>query len=181
MTPALPIRDPAGLLVQIAELEPLCVDPFVRRAVARGDPFRVYRSLWWAWRTGRLRAHRATLRALLRSRRAFARPVREGEMSLGSIDGVGIGLVGRAEREEDGTLIKTRVLELAGIPLFPLGAHLVSVREEYGELREAVYYARVPLGTGWWLWRSLWTGLAAAALAGTAWSALETVLRSEGS
>lgn len=182
MTPALRINDPAGLLAQIAELEPLCVDPLVRRAVARGDPFQVYRSLWWAWVTGRLGAHRATLRALLRSRRAFAKPLRgEGDMSLGSVDGVGIGLVGRAEKDDDGTLIKTRVLELAGIPLFPLGAHLVSVREDYGDLVQATYYARVPLGTGWWLWRRFWTWLAALVLIASVWGGLERYLGSAGS
>lgn len=177
---AAPVHDPAGLLVQIAELEPLCTDPLVRRAVASGDPFKVYRSLWWARVTLRLRAQRQTVRALLRTRRAFAKPEKEGNYGLGSVDGVGVGLVGRDERDDDGTHIKTRVMEFLGIPVFPLSAHVVSVRQEYGELVKVWIYARVPLGTGWWLWRSLWAGLAAAAVAASAWSALQAWLRSSG-
>jgi hypothetical protein len=166
------LHDPAGLLAHIAELEPLCADPLVRRAVASGDPFRVYRALWWARATFRLRAHRATLRALLRTRRAFAKPVKAGHLSLGMVGGVGIDLVGRAEREDDGTLIKTRALELAGIPLFPLGAYLVRTQTRFGELVSATYYARVPLGTGWFLWRRLWTTFLAAVVITWAWTAV---------
>jgi hypothetical protein len=175
------VHDPAGLIAQVAELEPLCADPLVRHAVASGDPFKVYRSLWWARATFRLRAHRDTLRALLRSRRVFAKPEKEGNYGLGSTDGLGVGLVGRDERDDDGTLIKTRVMEFLGIPVFPLSAHVVSVRQEFGEIVKVWFYARVPLGTGWWLWRCLWTGLAAAAVAASAWSALEAWLRSSGS
>lgn len=177
MARAAHIRDPAGLLARIAELEPLCTDLFVRRAVASGDPFRVYRALWWARATFRLRAHRETLRTLLRTRRAFAKPTKDGDLALGTLNGVGNGLVGRAEKEEDGTHIKTRVVELAGFPLFPLGAHLVSVREEFGEIVEATFHARVPLGTGWWLWRTLWTVIAAAVMLASARSAVEVVRR----
>ncbi len=46
-TPA-PPGDPADLLQRIPELEPLCADRWVRRAVASGNPLKVYRALFWA-------------------------------------------------------------------------------------------------------------------------------------
>src|SRR3712207_9192433 len=93
------IQDPAGLLQRIPELKSLCEDPRVRRAVERGDPFRVYRALFMARWLGRLRSQRELLNALLRQRRLFARPLKSSP-SLGTVNGFGMTLLGKARSEE---------------------------------------------------------------------------------
>ncbi len=147
-----PPSDPAGLLERIPELEPLCADRWVRRAVASGDPLRVYRALFWARLTGRLRRHRGSVSRLLRTRRAFWRPLR-GQLFLGTWNGMGASFVGKAEREEDGTKIATHALELLlGLPLFPLGAYVVTELPSSGTDDLWRIHARVPLGPFAWAW-----------------------------
>jgi hypothetical protein len=147
-----PVRDLAGLLQRIAELEPLCADPRVRRAVATGNPFKVYRALFWARLLRRLPQHRRTLDVLLANRRAFARPL-GGKLWLGTVNSFGASLVGSAEAEPDGTHIATHAVVIAfAVPLFPLGAYVVAGGERNGLSSSWRIFARVPLGTVPWLW-----------------------------
>ncbi len=166
------IRDPAGLLTRIQELEPLCSDPGIRRAVEKGDPFKVYRAIWWARRTGKLVAHRRTLDALLESRRAFAKPLK-GKLFLGTFNGFGATLLGSAEQEPDGTRIATHhAVGLFVIPLFPLGAYVVAGGERKGLSTSWNIFARVPLGAFTWIWSR---AAALAVVAAVAWAGATAV------
>jgi tetratricopeptide (TPR) repeat protein len=148
------IQDPGGLLQRIPELKPLCEDAGVRRAVERGDPFRLYRALFWARWMGRLRSHRELIEALLSRRRLFARPLR-GNISLGRVNGFGMTLLGAAEPDpEDGTSIATHCfVALFIIPLLPLGAYVVRPAEGSDALNRGwTLFAQVPLGLFPWLY-----------------------------
>lgn len=165
------IQDPAGLLQRIPELKPLCEDPAVRRAVERGDPFRLYRTLRWARWMGRLRSHREVINALLRHRRLFARPLKRSP-TLGTLNGFGASLIGSAEKDEqDGTCIATHcIVALFAIPLVPLGAYVVLPGPGSGTFNRAwTIFARVPLGPLPWLWsRALALGVMALVVLGAA-------------
>ncbi|MBN1203506.1 MAG: hypothetical protein JXB05_01095 [Myxococcaceae bacterium] len=158
------IQDPAGLLHRIPELQPLCEDTSVRRAVERGDPFRLYRALFWARWMGRLRSHRELIDALLSRRRLFARPLTSSP-SLGRVNGFGMTLLGSAEPDpEDGTSIATHCfVALFFIPLLPLGAYVVRPTEESNALNRGwTLFAQVPLGVLPWLYsRALALGVLA--------------------
>ena len=71
-------RPSPDVLERIPELRALCADRAVAKAVASGDPIRIYRALAWARLMGRLGAHREVADDLLRHRYRFARPVPEG-------------------------------------------------------------------------------------------------------
>jgi hypothetical protein len=165
------IQDPAGLLQRVPELRPLCEDPGVRRAVERGDPFRLYRALRWARWLGRLRSQRELIDALLRQRRLFALPLKSNPW-LGTVNGFGASLLGSAERDEqDGTHIATHyVVALFAIPLLPLGAYVVRRGEGSGAFnRSWAFFARVPMGPLPWLWsRALALGVMALVVLGAA-------------
>lgn len=165
------IQDPAGLLQRIPELKPLCEDPAVRRAVERGDPFRLYRTLRWARWLGKMRSHREVIDTLLRHRRLFARPLKSNPM-LGTLNGFGASLIGSAEKDEqDGTCISTHcVVALFAIPLVPLGAYVVLPGPSSGAFnRSWTLFARVPLGPLPWLWsRALALGVMALVVLGAA-------------
>lgn len=161
------IQDPGGLLGRIPELEPLCQDPGVRRAVEKGEPFAVYRALWWARLTGRLRDQREALGLLLRSRRAFARPL-QGKLFLGTFNGFGATLLGSSEADPDGSSVATHwIVALFALPLFPLGAYVVSGGDRKGLSTSWIVYARVPLGVGAWAWSR---GVALAVALTVAWA-----------
>jgi hypothetical protein len=163
------IQDPAGLVQRIPELRPLCEDPGVLRAVERGDPFGLYRALFWARWLGRLRSHRELINALLRERRLFARPIK-GSIWLGTVNGFGASLLGDSERDpHDGTHIATHcIVALFAIPLLPLGAYVVRPTEDSHALRRGwTVFARVPMGPLPWLWsRALALGVIALVLLG---------------
>ncbi|MCY1018345.1 hypothetical protein [Pyxidicoccus sp. MSG2] len=149
------IEDPSGLLQRIPELRALCEDAKVRRAVERGDPFKVYRALMWARWLGRLRSHREVLDTLLRRRRLFARPLKGKSLFLGTLNGFGATMLGDAEPDpHDGTSIATHALvALFVLPLLPLGAYVVRPGEGSGPMsRSWTFFARVPLGTLPWMW-----------------------------
>lgn len=149
------IEDPSGLLQRIPELRALCEDAKVRRAVERGDPFKVYRTLMWARWLGRLRSHREVLDTLLRRRRLFARPLKGNSLFLGTLNGFGATLLGGAEPDpDDGTSIATHALvALFMIPLLPLGAYVVRPSDSNNPMSRAwTFFARVPLGTLPWLY-----------------------------
>ncbi|WP_342376195.1 hypothetical protein NVS55_33700 [Myxococcus stipitatus] len=151
------IRDPADFLQRMPELRALCEDVRVRRAVERGDPFKLYRTLKWARWMGRLRSHRQALDTLLKQRRLFARPLKEG-----GIRGVGHGvfgtlMLGKVEPDAvDGTVITTHwVIAFFMFPVFPLGAYVGQAGAGDFARRPWRIFARVPLGT----WPALWSRL----------------------
>src|SRR5215469_13256599 len=113
------IRDPAGLLQRISELEPLCEEPRIRRAVETGNPFKVYRALVIARLLRRAPAQRATLDLLLRHRRLFARPIGRTPW-LATYNGFGATFLGNAEKDADGSYVTGHYLvAFLAIPLFP--------------------------------------------------------------
>lgn len=158
------IQDPAGLLERIPELAALCEETRIRKAVERGDPFKVYRALVRAKWTGKLKAHRPTLDALIGNRRLFARPT-NGKLALGTVNSVGVSLVGADEPDPaDSTSIATHALVvLFRVPVFPLGAYVV----QSSGARTWRIFARVPLGALGWLY-SRGVALALLAAAGVA-------------
>jgi hypothetical protein len=149
------LQDPAGLLNRVPELESLTGDPKVRTAIESGDPFKVYRALFWARLMGRLTSQRETLSGLLRNRRLFAKPIK-GSPWLGTINGFGATFLGQSELEPDGTHVATHaVVAFFVVPLLPLAAYLVR-KEQSGVLRSSWrIFARVPMGPVPWLWGRL--------------------------
>ncbi|HKC61883.1 MAG TPA: hypothetical protein VKB92_17475 [Myxococcales bacterium] len=149
------VQDPAGILNRVPELESLTGDPKVRTAIESGDPFKVYRALFWARLMGRLTSQRETLSALLRNRRLFAKPIK-GSPWLGTINGFGATILGQSELEPDGTHVATHAMVVFFVvPLLPLGAYLVR-KEQSGVLRSSWrIFARVPMGPVPWLWGRL--------------------------
>jgi len=149
------VSDPASLLQRVPELELLASDRHIARAIASGDPFKVFRALMLARLLRRLPAHAALLRELTRQRRLFARPLK-GMPSLGSINSVGFGFIGESEPDDDGSHIALHALVvLFKVPVIPLGAYVVKATGE----RSWQVYARAPLGLPGWLYTR---GLAAA-------------------
>ncbi len=143
------IQDPLSLLERAPELVPLCDDTKIRRAIEQGNPFKLYRALFWARLGGRHKPHRETLRTLLANRRLFALPLKRMPW-LATVNSFGGGFVGSAESDlQDGTYITTHaVVALFKVPLFPLGAYVVRP----GDGRTWQIFARVPLGPIAWLW-----------------------------
>jgi hypothetical protein len=149
------ISDPAQLLRRVPELDALTGDPKIRRAIESGDPFKVFRALMLARLLRRLPAHKDLLKELTGERRLFAKPLK-GTPSLGSINSVGFGFIGKAEQDGDGSHIALHAfVVLFVIPLVPLGAYVVRSTGT----RQWQIYARAPLGIPGWLYTR---GLAAA-------------------
>jgi tetratricopeptide (TPR) repeat protein len=146
-----PARDPSGILGRVPELEALCTSPSVRRAIERGDPFAVYRALFWGrifFRFGR--EQRATLEMLLANRRLFWKPS-TGAPWLFSYNGIGTTVYGQDEVGEDRAYVITHFIVFVFIPIYPLAAFLVA---DAGHNRWQ-FFARVPLGTFTYLWNRL--------------------------
>jgi hypothetical protein len=141
------ISDPAQLLQRIPELGAFTDDPRIRRAIESGDPFKVFRALMLARLLRRLPAHKKLLKELTGQRRLFAKALK-GNPSLGSINSVGFGFIGKAEQESDGSHIALHAF-------VPLGAYVVRSTGN----RSWQIYARAPLGIPGWLYTR---GLAAA-------------------
>jgi tetratricopeptide (TPR) repeat protein len=119
------VTDPAGLIARIPELEVLAEDPRVRRAIERGDPHGLYRVLFWANLTGRMRKHRETIRMLLARRRLFLAPLKSAPR-LFTYNGVGMTVYGTAEPDHnDGTYITTHYVVFLFFPVVPLRQFLV--------------------------------------------------------
>lgn len=155
------ISDPAELLQRIPELEPLAADPSIRKAIATGDAFKVYRALFWAKWLRRLPQHRSGLDHLLGQRRLFAKPLK-GTPALGSLNSIGFGFVGESERDSDGTHVALHAfVALFVLPLLPLGSYLVQKVGSGGFSSQWRIFARVPMGGALWLYTR---GLALAAL-----------------
>ncbi|HEX9573700.1 MAG TPA: hypothetical protein VF994_06355 [Myxococcales bacterium] len=149
------LQDPSEILNRVPELESLAGEPSIRRAIEAGDPFKIYRALFWTRLLGRLASQRDTLSTLLRNRRLFAKPIK-GSPWLGTLNGVGATLLGESERDPDGTHVATHaVVIFFVVPLLPLGAYLVR-KEHSGVLRSSWrIFARVPMGPVPWLWSRL--------------------------
>ncbi len=144
--------DPAELLQRIPELEPLAADPGIRKAIATGDPFKVYRALFWAKWLRRLPQHRRSLDHLLGQRRLFAKPLK-GSPVLGSLNSIGFGFVGESERDGDGTHIALHAfVALFVVPLLPLGSYLVQKAGSSGLSSQWRIFARVPMSGQLWLY-----------------------------
>jgi hypothetical protein len=145
--------DPTGLFQRIPELEPLCQDPRIRKAVEGGDPFKVYRALWWARTLNRLPQQRDVLKLLLSQRRLFAIPIKKAP-TLHTINTIGFTIVGSSEKNADGTYIATHSFVILQIlPLFPLGAYVVGPGQK---ARSYSFFARVPLSSLYWGWSRFW-------------------------
>ncbi|HYV66323.1 MAG TPA: hypothetical protein VE964_08770 [Myxococcales bacterium] len=149
------LQDPSGILGRVPELETLTGEPSVRKAIESGDPFKVYRALFWARLLGRLSSQRETLGNLLRNRRLFAKPI-GGTPFLGTFNSIGATLLGEAEPDQDGTHVATHaVVVFYVVPLLPLGAYVVR-KEESGVFKSSWrIFARVPLGPVAWAWNRL--------------------------
>ena len=155
------ISDPAELLQRIPELEPLAADPAIRKAIATGDAFKVYRALFWAKWLRRLPQQQSTLDHLLGQRRLFAKPLK-GSPALGSLNSIGFGFVGESERDSEGTYVALHAfVALFVLPLLPLGSYLVQKVGSGGLSSQWRIFARVPMGGALWLYTR---GLALAAL-----------------
>ncbi len=167
-----PVTDPSGILGRIPELESFCEDARVAAAVEKGDPFAVYRALFWGRLLGRFGAqHRGMLASLLANRRLFAKPL-SGAPALFRINGFGAGIYGEVERGEDGAYVTTHCVSALFIPVFPLGAYLCTT-VDYNRYS---FYAKVPLGPVAWAWsRLIALGIVALVLAGVA-SAVDSSL-----
>ncbi|MFZ6843027.1 hypothetical protein [Undibacterium sp. RuTC16W] len=142
------IADPAQLLQRVPELHALIDDPKISRAIESGDTFKVYRALVLAKLFRRLPQHSDVLRLLTSERRLFAKPLK-GKPSLGSINSVGFGFIGKAEKDLDDSYIALHAFViLFAIPLVPLGAYVVKSTGT----RQWQIYARAPLGILGWLY-----------------------------
>jgi hypothetical protein len=149
------ISDRAGILSRVPELEPLAEDPKVRRAIERGDLHGLYRILFWANLTGRLRAHRETLRLLLARRRLFLLPISSAP-ALFTLNGFGLTAYGRGDYDpDDGTFILTHYLCLAFIPIFPVRQYLAQAADTGGHSRAWNFIGKVPFGPLTFLWNRL--------------------------
>ena len=150
------MRDPAGLLDRVPELEAFVADSRFRQALATGDPFAVHRYLFWGRYLGWLPAGlTAQANELIRKRRYFGVPL-SGPPVLGrTVYGSGLRLYGAAEMEKDGGHIATRYVTVLFVPLLPLASYLVRT-----EQRMIRFIARVPLA--WW--QACWNGLVVLAL-----------------
>jgi hypothetical protein len=167
----MPISDPAQILQRVPELNELTGDPKILRAIESGDTFKLYRTLMLARVFRRLPEHAETLKLLTRERRLFAKPL-EKMPSLGNINSVGFGFVGKAERDIDGSHIALHAfVVLYELPLVPLGAYVVQSTGDH----EWQVYARAPLGFAGWLYTR---GLAAALALLVGWGALTSIAAS---
>ncbi len=154
--------DPAGLFQRIPELEPLCQDRRVAKAVESGDAFKVYRALWWARLFNRLPQQRDVLKSLLAQRRLFVRPLKKAP-SLQTINSIGTTIVGSSEKSSDGTYIATHAFVIFfALPLLPLGAYVVAPGDKPRSYR---FFGRVPLGSVYWMWSRFWALAVVAAVA----------------
>lgn len=139
--------DPANLLARIPELRPLAAaSPRVARALATGDPHRVYRAVWWSsWRLSSEKAARDTV---LAHRRAFVKPVKGAPM-LFTLNGVGAKIYGQDDYDpRDGTYIGTWFATAVFVPIVPLAQYLCR-----SEGRQYQFFGTVPFGPIAYLWR----------------------------
>lgn len=120
------IRDPAGLLSRVPELEEIAEeDRRVLAAIESGEPHAVFAALRTGRLFGRIRKHAATARELMENRRLFLVPPR-GRLWLSTYNGIGASFYGESEPDfVDGSYIATHYFVIFFVPIFPLGQYLV--------------------------------------------------------
>lgn len=122
--PLPPDADPSGFLERAPVLASLLPDAAIEAALSRGDAGALYRALLARLSAERAGPSRDTLAALVADRTLFV--MAEQPPTVRSVLGTGTGFLGRPLRAEEGTpYIATRVFRLFGLPLWPLGQHLV--------------------------------------------------------
>jgi hypothetical protein len=145
--------DPSGLLSRVPELEALCFEAGIRKAIESGSPRKVYRAIFWARWLGRLNrgnlAHEAD--ALLGNRRLFLEPLNGSAPTMSTVNGVGTMIYGRDEAGPDGAYITTLFIVFLFFPVIPLGAYLV---QDAGG-RSYRFFGKVPLGGLSYAWGML--------------------------
>lgn len=116
--------DPSGFLERAPALASLLPDAALEAALARGDASALYRALLARLAAEPAGSSRDTLAALVADRSLFV--MAESPPTVRSVLGTGTGFLGRPAREAGGTpYIATRAFRLFGLPLWPLGQHLV--------------------------------------------------------
>lgn len=120
------IRDPAGLLARVPELEEIAEeDRRVLAAIESGEPHAVFAALRTGRLLGRIRRHAKAARELMENRRLFLVPTR-GRLWLSTYNGIGASFYGEREPDfVDGSYIATHYFVIFFIPIFPLGQYLV--------------------------------------------------------
>ena len=152
--------DPSGFTERAPALSSLLPDEALSRALAGGDALAVHAALVARSSRERSGPTRDTLRALLAQPALFA--VSEAPPRLGIVLGTGTALVGLPPPEKQTEpFIATRAVRVLGLPVWPLGQHLVR-RGRDGQLE---VMGRVPTSLGFralrWLSR---VGVGVAAL-----------------
>jgi hypothetical protein len=166
------VTDPAGLIARIPELEGLAEDPKVKRAIERGDPHGLYRVLFWANLTGRMRKHRETIRLLLARRRLFLAPIKSAP-ALFTYNGVGMTVYGSDEPDHnDGTYIATHYVVFVFVPIVPLRQYLVR-NAESARGRAWNFIGKVPFSPLAFVWNRMLALLVIASVLGGGVSAFQ--------
>lgn len=169
-----PDADPSDFLERAPALASLLPDEALSKALATGDASALYRALLVRLAVEPTGMVRDTLAELVADRSLFA--MVEAPPSVHSVLGTGTALVG-APREDapEAPFIATRVFRLLGVPLWPLGQHLVR-RGREGVLQ---VLGAVPRSTGFHVMRAGAVVAVAAVGLGVPASLATTVLNRE--
>ncbi|HEX8702776.1 MAG TPA: hypothetical protein VF815_28335, partial [Myxococcaceae bacterium] len=134
--------DPSGLTERAPVIASLLPDEALSLALARGDAHAVHATLTTRLEHEPSGPTRDTLQQVLAQRELFA--VAESTPRLGEILGTGIALVQRPEPgSQQGPFISTRAVRVLGLPIWPLGQHLV----RQGRNGQLEVLGRVPSGS----------------------------------
>jgi tetratricopeptide (TPR) repeat protein len=168
-----PDADPSGFLERAPSLAELLPDEAITSALARGDASTLHAAL-----SGRLAVEtsvpaRETLQTLLQMRELFA--MAEPAPRLHSVLGTGMALVGAPRNEApEAPFVATRVFRLLGLPLWPMGQHLVR-RGREGTLQ---VLGSVPRSVGFLSMRvAAVLGMGAMVFGGSAWVVNSVLMR----
>jgi hypothetical protein len=144
-------RDPAGLVTRVPELARLAqAHPALARAIERGKPHAVYRTLFWLKLLGKTDRDTELVGQLLASRRLFIQPL-NGAPTMLTYNGVGSRPYGNSEPDSgDGTYIMTLYLVVLFVPVYPLASYLVRGADT-GEGWS--FFGKVPLSAVGYVWQ----------------------------
>ncbi|MFL5346517.1 MAG: tetratricopeptide repeat protein, partial [Hyalangium sp.] len=161
--PSLPLEaDPSGFTERAPALLSLLPDEALTLALSRGDGFAVHAALAARLARESSGAARDTLRELLGNRALFVMAERPPQLS--HFLGTGVSLVGLPAPEQQQTpFIATRAVCVLGVPVWPLGEHLVQ-RGRDGRLEVLGRAVAASGSTNTWRWLGV-LGLAGAGLA----------------
>jgi tetratricopeptide (TPR) repeat protein len=118
-----PESDPSGFTERAPTLLSLLPDKALSDALARGDALALHRALRARLSRESPGPLRDTLRQLLDNRGLFT--VSELPPRLASFLGTGVRLVGLPSEQQQAPFVATRAICLLGVPVWPLGEHLV--------------------------------------------------------